>query len=64
MDFCELDFVPAMEKMKALQAVGAVSANVDAIRKACWDAVDLLKEQHSNVHFFLNGELLRNFYVS
>lgn len=63
-DFCELDFVPALEKMKALQAVEAVSANADAIRKVCWDAVDLLKEQHSYVHFFLNGELLRNFYVS
>ena len=24
----------------------------------------MLKEQHSYVHFFLNGELLRNFYVS
>lgn len=61
-DFCELDFSELQEKIKALETVEVTNANFDDIKKVYWNAVDLLKEKHSYIHFFLNGDLFRNFY--
>ena len=61
-DFCELDFSATMEKIKALETVKVTNANLEDMKKIYWEAVDLLKEKHSYAHFFLNGDLLRNFY--
>ena len=61
-DFCELDFLGAMEKIQALETMKVTNASFDDMKKVSWEAVDLLKEKHSYAHFFLNGDLLRNFY--
>ncbi|OPX92032.1 MAG: hypothetical protein A4E52_00176 [Pelotomaculum sp. PtaB.Bin013] len=61
-DFCELDFLAAMEKIKALETEKVTNANFEVEKQIYWEAVDLLKEKHSYAHFFLNGDLLRNFY--
>lgn len=63
-DFCELDFAPALEKTKALATMKVTSANAEEMKLVCWAAVDCLKEKHAYAHFFLNSELVRNFYVS
>ena len=60
-DFCELDFSPVAEKIKASETMTVTDANFEAIKQVYWDAVDLLKEKHSYAHFFLNSDLLRNF---
>ena len=61
-DFCELDFLCVMEKIQALETMKVTNASFDDMKKVAWEAVDLLKEKHSYAHFFLNGDLLRNFY--
>lgn len=63
-DFCELDFAPALDKIKALETATVTSANMDEMKSVCWNAVDTLKDKHSYAHFFLNSELVRNFYTS
>lgn len=63
-DFCELDFTPALDIIKALETTTVTSANMDDMKAVCWNAVDTLKGKHSYVHFFLNSELVRNFYAS
>lgn len=63
-DFCELDFTPALEKTKALATMEVTSANAEEMKSICWAAVDCLKEKHTYAHFFLNSELVRNFYAS
>lgn len=60
-DFCELDFTPVVEKIKAPETTTVTDANFEAIKQVYWDAVDLLKDKHSYAHFFLNSDLLRNF---
>ena len=51
-------------ELKALQTMKVTNANFEDLRKRYWDAVDLLKEKHGYAHFFMNGDLLRNFYNS
>ncbi len=63
-DFCELDFAPALEKTKALATMKVTSANAEEMKSVCWAAVDCLKEKHAYAHFFLNSDLVRNFYAS
>lgn len=63
-DFCELDFSEVKKKIKTLETIEVTNANFDDVKKGYWDAVDFLKEKHSYVQFFLNGDLLRNFYRS
>jgi len=63
-DFCELDFSPALEKTKALATMKVTSANAEEMKSVCWAAVDCLKDKHAYAHFFLNSELVRNFYAS
>ncbi len=61
-EFCELDFSELQEKIKALETVEVTNANFDDMKKVYWNAVDLLKEKHSYIHFFLKSDLFRNFY--
>ncbi|WP_334145719.1 DUF6076 domain-containing protein [Muricomes intestini] len=61
-DFCELDFSELQEKIKALETVEVTNANFEDIKKVYWNAVELLKEKHSYLHFFLTSDLFRNFY--
>lgn len=63
-DFCELDFAPALEQTKALATMEVTSANAEKMKSVCWAAVDLFKGQHAYAHFFLNSDLVRNFYTS
>lgn len=63
-DFCELNFAPALEKTKALATMKVTSANAEEMKSVCWEAVDCLKEDHAYAHFFLNSDLVRNFYAS
>lgn len=63
-DFCELDFSLVVEKIQASETVQGTNFNYEALKQIYWDAVDLLKDKHSYAHFFLNGELIRNFYAS
>lgn len=63
-DFCELDFSPVAEKIKALASTEVTNANFETAKQIYWDAVDLLKDKHSYAYFLLNGELVRNFYAS
>lgn len=63
-DFCELDFSPVIEKIKALETLEVTNARFEDIKTGFWEVVDLLKGKHSYAHFFLNGDLLRNFYAS
>lgn len=63
-DFCEIDFSPVAEKIKTLETTEVTDANFETAKQIYWDAVDLLKDKHSYAHFFLNGELVRNFYAS
>ena len=63
-DFCELDFAPALEQTKALATMEVTSANAEEMKSVCWAAVDLFKGQHAYAHFFLNSDLVRNFYTS
>jgi hypothetical protein len=39
-DFCELDFAPALEKTKALETMEVTSANAEEMKSICWAAVD------------------------
>lgn len=61
-DFCELNFSAMVEKIKALETVEVTNANFDDMKNVYWNAVYLLKEKHSYIHFFLKGDLFRNFY--
>lgn len=63
-DFCELDFTPVADKIKAPETTEVTDANFETVKQIYWDAVDLLKDKHGYAHFFLNGDLVRNFYVS
>ncbi len=63
-DFCEMDFSLAVEKIKTVKPDEVTVDNFEMMKRICWEAVDLLKEQHRYVTFFLNAELVRNFYVS
>ena len=63
-DFCELNFAPTLEKTKALATLEVTNANAEEVKLICWDAVDLLKDKHAYAHFFLNSDLVRNFYAS
>ncbi len=63
-DFCELDFAPALDIIKALETATVTSANMNEIKSVCWSAIDTLKDKHSYAHFFLTSELVRNFYAS
>jgi hypothetical protein len=60
-DFCELDFSEVQKKIQALETMAVANAGFEDIKTRFWEAVDLLKDKHSYAHFFLNGELLRNF---
>lgn len=60
-DFCEMDFLPGVEKIKTVKPDEVTVDNYEMMKCACWEAVDSLKDQHRYAHFFLNAELLRNF---
>lgn len=62
-DFTELDFTEVATEIKKLNTL-SVSSEFEKMKQVFWNAVDLLKDKHSYAHFFLNSELLRNFYAS
>lgn len=63
-DFCELDFTEVLQKIKTSSTITVSEQNFENIKNVFWNAVDLLKGNHSYAHFFLNSEILRTFYAS
>ena len=63
-DFCELDFSEVRGKIQALETMTAANDDFEEIKAGILEAVDLLKNRHSYVHFFLNSEVVRTLWVS
>lgn len=61
--FCELDFSQCLEELKKLDTK-SVSSNFEDIKNRLWYIVDLLKDKHSYVQFFLNSQMVLTFYGS
>lgn len=63
-DFCELDFSGVGEKIRALETMMVTNADFKDVKAGFFEAVDLLKEKHPYVHFFLNSEVVRALWAS
>ena len=55
-EFCELDFSQCLAEIKKLNTE-TVSSNFEEIKTRFWYIVDLLKDKHTYVHFFLNSRM-------
>lgn len=54
-DFCELDFSPVAEKIKAPETIAVTNANFEAVKQIYWAAVDLLKGRINQLcHIFVS----------
>ncbi|WP_313528027.1 DUF6076 domain-containing protein [Anaerotignum sp.] len=62
-EFCELDFSQCLEEIKKLNTE-TVSSNFEEIKNRFWYIVDLLKDKHPYVQFFLNSQMVLTFYGS
>ena len=40
----------------------SVPSNFEDIKKSLWEIVDLLKDKHDYVHFFLNSQMVKTYY--
>lgn len=63
-DFCELEFAEVREKVKALGTMMVTNADFEDIKAGFYEVVDLLKDKHPYVHFFLNSEVVRTLWES
>lgn len=63
-DFCELDFSEIGEKIKALETMMVTNADFEDIKAGLYEVVDLLKNKHPYVHFFINSEVVRTLWAS
>ena len=55
--FCELDINPFVLKIKELLGMPLTIQSYDDMRKAVFDAADVLKDKHEYAHFFMVGAL-------
>lgn len=62
-EFCEIDFSECLEELKKLDTK-SVSSNFEDIKNRLWYIVDLLKDKHPYVQFFLNSQMVLTFYGS
>lgn len=62
-EFCELDFSECLKEIKKLNTE-SVSSNFEEIKNRFWYIVDLLKDKHPYVQFFLNSQMVLTFYDS
>lgn len=62
-EFCELDFSECLGELKKLDTK-SVSSNFEDIKNRLWYIVDLLKDKHPYVQFFLNSQMVLTFYGS
>ena len=62
-EFCELDFSECLGELKKLNTE-SVSSNFENIKNRLWYIVDLLKDKHPYVQFFLNSQMVLTFYGS
>lgn len=62
-EFCEIDFSECLEELKKLDTK-SVSSNFEDIKNKLWNIVDLLKDKHPYVQFFLNSQMVLTFYGS
>jgi len=62
-EFCELDFSECLEELKKLNTE-SVSSEFEDIKNRFWYIVDLLKDKHPYVQFFLNSQMVLTFYAS
>ena len=62
-EFCELDFSECLGELKKLDTK-SVSGNLEDIKIRLWYIVDLLKDKHPYVQFFLNSQMVLTFYSS
>ncbi len=59
-EFCELDFSECLEELKKLDTK-SVSSDFEDIQNRLWYIVDLLKDKHPYVQFFLNSQMVLTF---
>ena len=59
-EFCELDFSECLGELKKLDTK-SVSSNFEDIKNRLWYIVDLLKDKHPYVQFFLNSPMVLTF---
>lgn len=62
-EFCEIDFSECLGELKKLNTE-SVSSNFEYIKNRFWYIVDLLKDKHPYVQFFLNSQMVLTFYGS